>query len=650
MSGADRTARVGVKLTVDDRASATAERIRRSFQGVKDKVHEAGQGLRHFAAQALSMTVGLEIDRGIRGMAHFATEILGVAMKAQGAQKRIAAMFTAISGVGYGTTRRIARGVYDDLIGIGVGAGVATDQVVEAFEGIYALSSKAGRGIEGALETTTDLARIAQGMGIPMERAAQSVNMMTLGLVRGRDPLQRMLLATGAIARNSKEFKSHMNEAQRAEVINKGLRELAARMPTQLGIGGLIQSLKNIREQIMENVGTPIAEALKAPLLQVTEYFRRNREEIAATAEHWGESIARFVARGVAAAKQVFGWVRAHWEDIVAKVKSIPLYLGGAMAARAVGGGLLSMAGPLAMAAAVRPGAAAAAAPSMAGMLGAPTLANIAGAAGVRAAPALDLGTIGGGGAAAAGTTGVAGAVAALGAVAIVAALAVNAFMKNLGGLRDAVMGTAQSSSSLASSLTGLRTSFSELYTTIGPVVDALSTVVGFWFSQFAHGLQSIATLFSLVASGMSSFARSLASVFGVDLPGGAPMEGATRPGAGGHRMVYRGGRWVPDTSVPGQYAPTGREGGPASQDWGTQVLRRQARERAERREREERGGIHGRGLGGPATIDARGSTFNIKQDFRDEDPDRIASVFTRDIQRAAEARVTARTSTPFGP
>jgi len=52
----------------------------------------------------------------------------------------------------------------------------------------------------------------------------------------------------------------------------------------------------------------------------------------------------------------------------------------------------------------------------------------------------------------------------------------------------------------------------------------------------------------------------------------------------------------------------------------------------------------------GPPTIDARGSHFEIKQDFRDEDPDRIAAIFTRDIARAAGARVHARTSVPFGP
>jgi len=38
------------------------------------------------------------------------------------------------------------------------------------------------------------------------------------------------------------------------------------------------------------------------------------------------------------------------------------------------------------------------------------------------------------------------------------------------------------------------------------------------------------------------------------------------------------------------------------------------------------------------------GQVFNIKQDFRDQDPDRVAVVFQRDITRAAENRIQAKT------
>jgi hypothetical protein len=43
------------------------------------------------------------------------------------------------------------------------------------------------------------------------------------------------------------------------------------------------------------------------------------------------------------------------------------------------------------------------------------------------------------------------------------------------------------------------------------------------------------------------------------------------------------------------------------------------------------------------------GQTFNIKQDFRDQDPDRIAVVFKRDMMRAAESRLQAHTALPHG-
>jgi hypothetical protein len=56
-----------------------------------------------------------------------------------------------------------------------------------------------------------------------------------------------------------------------------------------------------------------------------------------------------------------------------------------------------------------------------------------------------------------------------------------------------------------------------------------------------------------------------------------------------------------------------------------------------------------GAGTRGAPVVDARGSTFNIKQDFRDQDPDRIAVIFSEDLNRHAEARIRSRSSTPFG-
>lgn len=47
--------------------------------------------------------------------------------------------------------------------------------------------------------------------------------------------------------------------------------------------------------------------------------------------------------------------------------------------------------------------------------------------------------------------------------------------------------------------------------------------------------------------------------------------------------------------------------------------------------------------------VNFNGNTFNIRQDFRDQDPDRIALVFQSDILRSAQARAQAKGAMPFG-
>lgn len=50
-----------------------------------------------------------------------------------------------------------------------------------------------------------------------------------------------------------------------------------------------------------------------------------------------------------------------------------------------------------------------------------------------------------------------------------------------------------------------------------------------------------------------------------------------------------------------------------------------------------------------PKIVMTGGQTFNMKQDFRDKDPDKIAVQFRRDVGRVVERRASARYSGPFG-
>jgi hypothetical protein len=46
---------------------------------------------------------------------------------------------------------------------------------------------------------------------------------------------------------------------------------------------------------------------------------------------------------------------------------------------------------------------------------------------------------------------------------------------------------------------------------------------------------------------------------------------------------------------------------------------------------------------------DFRNSTFNLKQDFKDQDPNRIALIMRRDILKAAQSRGQSKVASPFG-
>ena len=80
------------------------------------------------------------------------------------------------------------------------------------------------------------------------------------------------------------------------------------------------------------------------------------------------------------------------------------------------------------------------------------------------------------------------------------------------------------------------------------------------------------------------------------------------------------------------------------------ELLPESAKEFKEELERRAAGvGTEGAKGHGPSINFNGGQTFKIQQDFRDQDPDRIAVLFRRDILSAAERRVQASTGSPFG-
>src|SRR3990167_42784 len=398
---AERQAKVGIKLTVDDRASRAADKIKGSFSGVKDKVEGATTSMRRFAAYAVAAGAALT---GVRGVSGFARAIVQSAEGANQAQRRIGAMLSAVTGANYAMALRGARSVHNQLEQIGIAAGVSADSVTRAYEEMFGVMSRAGGGgqMMGVMESLT---RISGALNIPMEQMSQSVIGIQSGMGGARAPLVQMLRSFAGLDVTTDKFKK-MTEPQRLAALQGAFASVADKVRgVPPGFTQLVQSLRDIKDNLLEAVGAPVVEKLTQMLSKVRDSFAKNGEDIEYAAHRWGVRIAEFVEHAAQVASKTFHWGSKNWDRIVYHPQRMPLYLGAGMAGRAALGGAarlasqgVGLAGQGLMGLMMRPGGGAMRAGGVVAHFGEVLPAfTTRGPYGMRAAPALDVAALGGG-------------------------------------------------------------------------------------------------------------------------------------------------------------------------------------------------------------------------------------------------------------
>lgn len=627
---AERQADVKVRLRLDDQASKATDRVKQSFDRVTGSVGGAVRGIARFASQALAVTVGLSLGRLIEDFKSLGREAIQAASGAQQSQRQIGAMLMAASGAEFGKASSAARSVHNQLEDIGIASGVSADSVTAAFESMFGVVQKAGGGIEDSVRLTENLTRVAGPLGISMDQAGSSVLGIMSGLTRARDPMVQLLRNFGQLDVKSKSF-AKLSEPQKLAALQSAFARVGETMRgVPPGFAQIVQSFKDVRDNIMEAFGTPIMNTIGKLLSRTSGWVQKHQMEVEIFAVRWGNKFAEFIQRSVELAARTFRWIQTHWDDIVAKAKQLPTLIGAGMAARMAAPAALGLAGRAVGAAGgmgrMLAGAGGTVARAASGVAaGAAPVATHFGqviiGAGLRAAPAMQMA----GGAATAAGPGLMGALGgpqaiatigaaisafmALVAIAAVAGGAMYAFKNNLSG-----MGTI-----FRTQMGTLWESLQKLWSSVRPLVELFAELAGRWVIALVFQLNGLVRAIKwiidiimrepIVQFAMRQFGISPESIRARDVQQERDEQATTR--------AEEISAWV----------------------------QRQNEEAIARAQVEAAMGER------PAqpVNDFRGSTFNLKMDFRDQDPDRVAVVFQRDINRAAEARITARTAIPFG-
>lgn len=657
---------VRAELKLDDLASATLSKIQGGFGKLDSAVSGATRHMLDFAKQTAAVAVGVNLGNIFGGVKDLATSAFRESVKADDQMKllsRTMAGLSAVRGKDMLAFRRDAQGVYEKLTAIGRASGVAREDLVQAFSQAGANTKRTSTQLEDLIGKAAGASR---ALGVPVQEVVQGFMEVEKNVVSANNPIIAMVKQANLMRGHSEQIAlrfQFMSKWAKEKLAQKALEAMAAKAKEiPLTFAEMGEQLAELKTDTLKIVGAPMAQALRPVFESFTKFLGENREGIAQYARMMGEKAKEWILDAAEAAKEGFKYLQTHAEEIKNAIKT------GFDYAKAIFKWMIEHKGLIA--GAFIAGKAAPAVGAIGGGVAQFSKAIVDVAR--EGIPALGLASS----AAAAGLTGMA---ITLGAFALAVGgtmLAVDQFRRLMGETNEAE----QNQTARTDALSGYAADFKQWdKTTIAAFDDLKQKIVD---NARKLGQDSRAAGEAVEKAYQQHLALSRATE-GMQLAAGATAKLPTDESKMNEEQLYQSAKIQSAASIEFSQSmqQAAANGNKAAIEAGVTILRgstslqqallksgalsaeelekladllgdkvgdlgKKLREQAgfagEAKATTEKGAV-------PLNVFNGGQTFQIKQDFRDQDPDRIAAIFSRDLSLAAENRTMARTSLPFG-
>lgn len=335
---ADET-EVHVKLVYDDNAAQVSDRVKK---GLGDADHQA-QGLNaSLSAAGSKLSAGFMVAAGAVlaiGAAAYETEqavqaLVGAGLAAADAmelQERTMAGILGLADAGkhsFEELHRYAAGVREDMESAAIQSGTSTKEMAQGFDELFRRGNMSSEAVK---DLTKDLALVGKVAPGGMQEVTQGLAMFEAGMIRGRNPIVQLISATGTLKGNAKEVATQlekMTPEKQMEAAQKAIAKQAELMKAQgfantPTLGELKTSFQDIRESVMESFGQPMVDALVPKLVSVRDYLAEHIETIKAYAGDVGDFVGQYIDSFMNVMGRVYEDTKRDWSAIYDSAKRI---------------------------------------------------------------------------------------------------------------------------------------------------------------------------------------------------------------------------------------------------------------------------------------------------------------------------------------
>ncbi len=267
---------IRAKLVIEDGGTKVLEKVSDGFEDVEDASEKADEGVGSFFREGITLAheFGINLGEQVEKIKEFGASFLEAAGSGNKADTAMAGMLLTSQDQGWDESIDTAERMGDELDAIARKAGVANDSVGNAFQTMLEISGATEQGFEKASNQVDEISTIAGVLGKDADGIAREFSLMGEGMLKTKGQLFQLLQSTGIFGTNIKkagEYWGKLSDEQRAAALDQGLGKIADKLrEAQPSFDQMLTTAKDIYDSAKEKLGEPLMKALM-PALQAVE-------------------------------------------------------------------------------------------------------------------------------------------------------------------------------------------------------------------------------------------------------------------------------------------------------------------------------------------------------------------------------------------
>jgi hypothetical protein len=278
----EAVAALGIKIVVDSNAQTAlgdlqkgAKKSTSLFAQMKTRAQSSMQSIGAGAVMAGQLYAKAVMMVAQHGRDAFLAPL--EAIKESDKQVReMAATFALLneSTAGFAEIQEYASVTKDELERMGMAAGVADDTLVAVFQNVY---ERGGKSVDAAKELTEQMAYAGRAIPGGALALSEGFEQIEMGVIRAKNPIVGMIAATGMLKGNAKQVAKEMQKMsvdEQMKLAEKAVAKMSTKMKdVPMTFDQIVTSMKVMTGNLLETMGAPMMAGLTKAAAVVRNMF-----------------------------------------------------------------------------------------------------------------------------------------------------------------------------------------------------------------------------------------------------------------------------------------------------------------------------------------------------------------------------------------